>query len=267
MRKKNLLVIVLSVLVFLSAVLLGVSSVYRVDNVFVYANTISEDAKKEANELQKLLTAEYKEKNSLFTDDEIAKTVVAGFPYFRLTSFEKAYPNRLIVRITEDEEVYAIPCDASAENYYILNAEGTVLSVRSDYTNRSDETGKAKNLLIKGVIVTGEKGKKIVGDEKLSCVFTICQKISNLLNGIRSNLTEVEISGASSNDTFTITLTTHEGVKIYIRKPFTLTETKTELAINTYMGMTDEQRTKGMLTVFDGENGVETVYFERDMLG
>ena len=267
MRKKNLLVIVLSVLVFLSALLLGVSSVYRVDSVFVYANTISEDAKKEADELQKILTNEYKEKNSLFADDEIAKTVVARFPYFRLTSFEKGYPNRLIVRVQEDEEVYAIPCDASAQNYYILNAEGTVLSIRDDYNNRSDKTGEEMNLLIKGVSVTGEKGKPIEGDEKLSCVFFVCQKASTMLNGIRSNFTEVELSGASSNETFTIALTTREGVKIYIRKPFTSTETKIELAINTYMGMTDEQRTKGMLTIFDGEDGVQTVYFERDTVG
>ncbi len=266
MRTKNLLVIVMTVLVFLSSVLLGVSSVYRIDEVFVCANTVSEEAKAEAAELQKLLTKRYKEQSTFFADDEIASSTVAQFPYFRLTAVEKSYPNRLIVNIAEDEEVYAIPCDETAQSYYILGGDGTVLGIRNDYTNRSDATGVAKNVLIKGISVTGEKGQKIAGDERLSYLLAFCQKASSLLNGIRRNITEIEVMGASSQQTVTLKLTTREGVAIYIRNPSMQTETKAEIAVNAYLGMSDGERTRGMLTVFDGADGVQSAYFEKDEL-
>ena len=47
MKIKNVLIIVLTVLVFLSGAVLGVSAVYRIDEVRVEAYTISEDAKTE----------------------------------------------------------------------------------------------------------------------------------------------------------------------------------------------------------------------------
>lgn len=266
MRTKNVLVIILTTLVFLSAVLLGFSSVYRIDDVFVCANTVSEEAKTEADALQKRLTEQYKEQSTFFADSAIAESVVAEFPYFRLTEVEKSYPNRLIVRVTEDEEVYAIPCDETAQSYYILGGDGTVLGIRADYNNRSDETGEAKNVLITGLNVTGEKGAQIAGDERLSYVLAFCKKTAELLNGIRRNIVDVEVTGASSEQTVTLKLNTREGVTIYVRNPSEQTEKKAEVAVNAYMGMSDPQRTKGMLTVFDGENGVQSTYFDRDEL-
>lgn len=266
MRTKNVLVIVMTVLVFLSSVLLGVSSVYRIDEVFVCANTVSEEAKAEAAELQKILTERYKEQSTFFADDEIASSTVAQFPYFRLTAVEKSYPNRLIVNISEDEEVYAIACDETAQSYYILGGDGTVLGIRNDYHNRSDKTGTAKNILIKGLSVSGQKGQKIEGDERLSYVLAFCQKTSSLLNGIRRNIAEIEVTGASSQQTVTIKLTAREGVVLYIRNPSVQTEKKAEIAFNAYTGMSDGDRTRGMLTVFDGADGVQFSYFEKDEL-
>ena len=266
MRTKNVLVILMTILVFLSAVLLGVSSVYRIDEVFVCASTVSMDAKTEADELRKRLLEVYQKQSTLFASDEEAKSVVAQFPYFRLTAVEKGYPNRLIVRVSEDEEVFAMPCDETESFYYILGLNGVVLGIRENYNNRSDETGVAKNVLIKGLSVTGEKGQLVIGDERLSYVLAFCQKTSALLNGIRKNIVSVTVSGASAEQTVTLKLTTYEGVNIYIRNPSVATEEKAEVAVNAYLSMSDGDRTKGMLTVFDGENGIQTTYLSKDSL-
>ena len=266
MRTKKVLVIIMTVLVFLSAVLLGVSSVYRIDEVFVYANTVSEDAKAEAEELRERLLSVYQKQSTLFADGAEAQAVVAEFPYFRLTAVEKGYPNRLIVRVSEDEEVFAVACDETAQSYYILGLNGVILGIRDNYNNRSDETGNAKNLLIQGVYATGEKGQMIAGDERLACTLAFCQKVSNLLNGIRRNIVSVTVSGASSQQTVTLKLVTYEGVNIYIRNPSLATEQKAEIAVNAYLSMSDADRTKGMLTVFDGDEGIQTAYFDKDLL-
>ena len=130
MKGKKWLIIMLTVLVFLSGTVLGVSSVYRIDDVLVDAKTISLEAETEATVLQTRLAEAYKKKFTPFAKEEMAQTIVDEFPYFRITSIEKAYPNRLIVHVAEDNEVYAISCGEDSNEYYILNREGIVLGVR-----------------------------------------------------------------------------------------------------------------------------------------
>ena len=266
MKKKNALVILLTVLVFLSGAVLGFSSVYRVDEVMVEASTISLQAELEAEELQKRLTEAYNKQFTPFANDEEAQAIVADFPYFRVTSVEKAYPNRLIVRVREDDEVYAISCGEETGKYYILNREGTVLGIREDYVNRSDKTGKGKNVLVKGVNVQGEKGKKVTGDATFSYLFDFCAKADETLQGIRRNIITIEkIREGSSADTEMLRLTTYEGVKIYVNMPSEDAQLKAQKAVEAYMSLSDAQRTRGMVAVAEVAGEIKAVYSDKDV--
>ena len=127
MRGKKILIILLTVLVFLSAATLGISTVFRVDEVTVIAPVVSEEAKAEASDLQNRLQKAYEKKNTIFLDSELADKIIEDFPYFRITTFEKDYPNRIVVTVSEDEEVYAVQ---KGEEYYILNSSGVLLGIR-----------------------------------------------------------------------------------------------------------------------------------------
>ncbi len=259
--KKTIIVIVLTALVFLSAVTLGVSTVYRVNEVTVIASTFSKEAKEEAKQLQTELNEAYEKKSVFSASKDLAEEILEKFPYFRITSFEKDYPNRLVITVSEDEEVYALPCQNEADGYYILSADGTVLSIRDTYINRSDTTTQRTNILITGLTVSGEKGGTLVGDGSFGYALAFCQKINEILGGIQSNIERVEvIKGGSSEDTVTLRLTAFEGVKIYVRNPSFLTAEKATVAIDKYLSLSDSERTMGMIAVLD-INGVPSVTY------
>ena len=258
MRKKKILVIILTVVIFLSSCVLGISTVYRVRDVAVNVTTISEAAKEEAEQLKNRLKEEYEKESTFFVGTEIAEEVLKEFPYFRLTEIEKIYPNRLLFHLTEDEEVYAVAFDGG---YYILNGEGTILSVRQDYNNRGEISTNAKNVLLIGVTPAGERGTVVSGDESFAYLLPFCSHVSTLLNGIRRNIQSIEVmKGGSSSSTVALSLTMVEGVKIYIKTPSKNTLEKANKAIDAYLHLSDEDRTRGMLAVYENEGNVATRY-------
>lgn len=262
MRKKNVLIIVLTALVFLSVAVLGFTTVYRVNAVAVRAPVVSEAAKSEAEELQKKLTAAYENQSIFSVNDELAKEIVAEFPYFNVTGFEKKYPNRLVVEVTEDAEVYAV--EAESGQYYILSIDGTVLGIRENYKNRSDD---ADNLLITGLTATGEKGEVLSDDSCLQTLFPFLKKVSELFGGIRRNVLSVKILRPASVEEETVfKLTMREGVNIYVRNPSSLTEQKAEMAIEQYTGLSAKQKLKGMLIVSDVLGEVIYDYHQTDSM-
>ncbi len=265
MKGKKWLIILLTVLVFLSGAVLGVSSVYRIDDVLVESKTLSKEAEVEAIALQKRLAEAYHKKFTPFAKEDAAYDVVEEFPYFIITSVEKAYPDRLIVHVQEDEEVYAVAC-ADGVNYYIINREGTVLGIRDNYSNRSDETGEAKNVLLTGLTVTGEKGEKVTGDDSLSYMFAFCSKADEALQGIRRNIKSVEkIQRGVSANTVTLKLTTLEGVAIYVDTPSQRAEEKAVAAINAYLSLSDGERTRGMIAVAEVDGAIKAVHSDKDV--
>ena len=266
MKAKKVLIIVLTVLVFLSCSVLGISSVYRVDVVFVSADTISQEAETERLELQERLNTAYHKASSLFADEEEVKTALADFPYFRFVAFEKDYPNRLVVRVVEDMEVYAAVCDETAGTYYILNADGMILGVREGYVNRSDETGQSNNILLSGVEITGERGEMATGGEDFNGLLAFCKKADELLDGIRRNIVSVTyLQRANVEATATLKLTTAEGVNIYVHEPAVAPESKAVEAMQTYLGLADGERTHGMIAVAGTAESVTAVYSPNDI--
>lgn len=269
MQKKKIIVIILTVLIFLSASILGVSAVYRVADVTVNAPVVSLEAQAEAVELQQRLQKAYENDSTIFANDEKAKTIVSEFPYFRLKSFKKDFPDRIVVELQEDEEVYAVPVDGADNSYYILNGEGTVLGVRNNISNRSDG---AENIFITGdsrFSVTGEKGKPLSGDDCLQTLFAFCMRVDIRLEGIRRNVVKIEVQRPTVDSTeTTFVLFMREGVKIYVRNPSMSTLEKAEKAMDEYFAFDDAKRLNGFLAVYDGENGVLCqYYYDESVLG
>ena len=250
---KRVIVIILTVLMFISAAGLGTATVFRVKGVTVEASMVSTVAEKEAQEIKALLEEAYMREGTLFLEDTAAKEIVEKYPYFRITAFEKAYPDRIVVKIAEDAEVYAVQ---NAENgYYLLNAQGEILGEREDYANRFD---KEPNLLIKGVEVSTQDGKVLTGDECYAAMLTLLKKADELLGGVRRNATEAEVIRRSPETI--VRLQMREGVEICVVNPQEQAEKKAEMAINKYLSLTDAQRLGGCVIVSSGANDVVVDY-------
>ncbi len=254
--KKNLAVIILTSIVFLSAVFLGFSTVYTVDIVTLDPIIISQESSAEVEEIHKRLSKAYDKKSYFSVDKKAAQEVLSDFPYFRLSGFEKDYPNRLIVRIKEDEEVYAVPIYNEAGQYYILGESGTVLGTRDSYVNRLD---KENNVLIRGIRVEGKRGSLLSGEEIFSPLFTFCQTMSQALKGIRKNVTDVEVIKLTQTE-MQVKITMNEGVKIYVGDIFTLPKEKAEKAMEKYFSLSDENKLAGRIFVVNQDEKVFVNY-------
>jgi hypothetical protein len=237
-----------------------------VDEVLVVAPVVSQEAKTEAESLRKDLLAVYEKRNILGAKEEQAKAVIAKYPYFHLISFEKSYPNRLVVRVEEGEEVFAVTTGES-DSYFILDKDGVVLSVRDNPNNRADG---AANVLVSGspaLRVFGEKGKKLQGDVALDKLFEFCLVYSERLGGLRTNLESVEVFALVSSETETIfRLKMREGVTVYAKNPFSSLVEKAEKTLEEYLSLSDNDRLTGAIIAFDGVDGVSCDYYERDQI-
>lgn len=263
--KNKWLVILLTALIFISIAILGVTSVYRIDKVTLNAYDVSGAAQAEEEVLQQKLSKLYVGENMFFADEKEAEKLLQEFPCLRLSAFKKSYPNRIIVEVTEEAEVYAV--GGVDNNYYILSGDGTVLGVRNSYINRLDG---AENVLLKGMQVSGHRGGALTGDKNYLTALSICRKTDELLNGIRRNVVGLEVltqtpDGVALPDGVTIfCMTMREGVKIYIYNPSSNTEQKTQKAIEKYLSLNDGERLTGKITVSDNSEEIIVTYSTKE---
>lgn len=256
-NQKKFWVMLLSAILFLSGALLGFSAVYRVEKVTLESYLVSEEAKAQAEALQTRLEEAYVRESIFFANEEEAQKIMTEFPYFRLVGFEKSHPNRLIFKITEDAEVYAVATQGN--NYYILGEDGTVLGVRETPVNILN---RAENVLIKGLSVVGENGKLPTGDPHCASVLALCKELSSLLGGIRSNVVSVEVFTREPETIYRVTM--REGVKLYFGTPAQKTRAKAEAAVRVYRGLTDEQKLSGRIVISANGEEIFTDYLSRD---
>lgn len=243
MKAKKIVTILLTVIVFLSAAFLGVSAVYRVEEVTLITHNVSAPAETEAARLKEQLEKAYLKRSTILADDTAAKAAVASFSYFRLTGFEKDYPGRLVITATEDIETYAV---SRGEKYAVYSAEGTLLSVRESTINRAD--GK-DNLLVFGAET--ESGAENEENFIRSAVFTVLQTLDLSLSGIRGNVWKAELSKPTSRpqDDF-LTVFFREGVQAVIYAPDSFPQEKAEALYKTYTyELTQSQRISGKIIV------------------
>ena len=89
-------------------------------DVTVNVSYVTDEARAEGETLQMLLQDAYKGNATFFAKRETADEVMKNYPYFRITGFEKSYPTRLIIDVTENAEVYAV--ERSEGEYYVLSS-------------------------------------------------------------------------------------------------------------------------------------------------
>ena len=254
---KKKIVIILTAIVIAAVSVLSITTVFRVRGVTVNTAVISGVARDEAQQLQEKLLKEYKHDSSFFVDESKAKKILEDFPYFRLTGFEKSYPDRVVINVAEHVEGYAVK-KAGVESYYIIGEDGLVLSERDSCANRLDGL---PNVVIEGegLNVNGAKGQKLQGDEKWSAVLAFCNAFSEKVNGIRDNVVKVEVEKYAP-----VCLTMREGVKIYVGSMETLTAEKAEAAASKYLALADAERMNGMIMVDDKAGQVIVSYQIKD---
>lgn len=253
---KKITVLILTFVLFLSAALLGCATVFRVDSVAVEASVVSEFAREEARELKNRLEEVYKEDSTVFADDKEVKDALKEFPYLRYNGFAKKYPGKIIVRVTEDVEAYAVV--ASDSDYFIISADGVVMERRESPLNRLDGSPM---VVIEGLDASGEKGHKLNGDERFAALLDFCGQMSVHLNGIRDNV--VKITVAEYSPEYTIQM--QEGVCICVGEPLALTKEKADKAMEIYLSLSDEERMRGSIAVSDKGGNVVAIYDEKGL--
>lgn len=254
---KKIITILLTLVLFLSATALGVTSVYRVEKLDLNIRFVSEDAKIEAESLRLELIKLY-DKESVFTvKRETAESTFANYPYFRMTDFKIEYPNKLVVEAIEDAEVFSVK---NGEEYYILGLDGTILSVRETPENRSD---KKANVAITGMEISGAKGQPCIG-EKINGILPLLKELSVRFDGLRSNLVSVEyqLLGGTIEQ---YDLFTKEGVVIRVRQAKEFVEEKAEKIANIYLSLKDDERLKGSIYVASGDGKTTVVYYPTEI--
>lgn len=255
MKRKNVLIVILTALIFLSAVALGISGVYRISEVTVYASVVSKEAEEEAAQLKERLTEAYQKKSLLFANESVAEEIFKDFPYFQLKSFEKAPPNRIVVTTTEDAEVYAVKKSDEANAYYILSADGTVLGIRENPDNRLDDK---PNVLLEGLTAQGEIGQKLSGDAAVLPLLATCEMMSQQLEGLRGNVLCATVMFRSPK--MILSFQMKEGVTLYLESPEKLASEKTQSAIDKYLSLSIAEKTHGGIYVSEA-NGELLVYY------
>ena len=257
MRKKTV-VILLTALLFIAIAVLGVSTVFRVRSAKVDAEVISQAATEEVEELQKRLQAAYDKDSTFRVNDKKAKEILEDFPYFRMTGFSKSYPDKIVVKVTEDAEVFAME-KADSEDYYILGADGMILAIRPSTENRLDSS---PNVIVsgEGLNVSGDKGEKINGGDNVNAMLDVCALMAEELNGLRDNVVSIQVAKYAPE--FCIVM--REGVKIYIGEPAVMTREKAAAAIEKYLSLTDAQRMKGRIAVAANGEEIRVDYSEID---
>jgi len=253
---KKVLTIVLTALMFLSCVTLGVATVFRVTDVAVVASVVSEQAKEDAKNLKKEVASLYVKENIFSVEQSRLDSVLSKYPYLCVTGFKKSYPNKVVVSVSEDAEVYAV--EDKDGKYYILGKDGNVLEYRSSRLNRLDGE---ENVLIKGATLRNEGGL-LSGDDCWDSLLALCKNMDEKLGSVRSNVISVQILSRTPETFYLVTM--REGVKIYIRNPIALTKEKAYAAMDKYLSLSDGERMTGRLMIFDVDGKVFTQYAPKD---
>ena len=220
----------------------------------VNLSCVTQEARAEGEKLQKALEETYQSHSMFFVDETEAQAVLAEYPYFRLSSFEKSYPKRLIINVTENAEIYAIEKEAGKQ-YLILGSDGTLLEIRDSYVNALNGE---ENVLLKGVNVSGVFGAIPAGDDCFATMLTMCQSFSEKLDGIRRNVVSIEVMRRNPEVLFKVTM--REGVVIYFNTPAEYTEEKVSEAIRVYQSLKQEEKLTGRIYILANNGEILSQY-------
>lgn len=261
MKKRVVLVSILSVLVLLAVIAVGLNAVFSVGTVKVNYNLFSENARAESANLQKDLDR-FVGSSTAFLDLKEIEDTVAEYPYFRLDAVEKQYPQTIVVSVTERQEKFAVGEDGT---YRILDDEGFCLADGATASNRADG---APNILLTGFELTASVGTAAQG-EYLAEWLAIYDEWEAALGNVRMNVASVALecpTTSSADDYFTVIMS--EGVKVTIKNPASATAEKARAALAKYLELLDEDKMFGEIYVSESiQTGEVTATYTPRNLG
>ncbi len=256
MKRQKTLVAVISVVLFLAALLLGANTVFSVSRIEIAYVVSSAQAQKDSLALQRALETEYVGENIFFIRDEEVVAAFDGYPYLSVTGFEKKYPDRLVLSVEEKPEIYAAAVEESGGTvFYMLSEDGEVLRRAQENVNNVDG---GENFLLNGLTYAGGTG--FSADENFKRVMDVCARLSARTGGVRTCLSSLtlEVSAVRTD----LTIATMEGVSIEVGNPFVLTEEKIDAAMNMYLSLDAQSKLIGSIFVVDDREsgGISTTY-------
>ncbi|MBR2903827.1 MAG: hypothetical protein IKC37_04185 [Clostridia bacterium] len=248
MRKTKIVTIVLSVVLFLSIAVLGVANVFRVQSVELKVSSISSKAEDDIKALQEELNTAYVGSggsNLLFVDRSVADYVVNQdkYSYFRITAFNKVFPNHIEIEVKEDEEMFTLQVQ---EQSYFLGIDGVYLGqvARGDTDNNVKVTGLSAPTSLGQVIGGGEKEDGFVSVVKAMAT------VDGMGGTLRGNVSSIAITSSDAvSGRLDMTITMKEGVVGTIYNFHQNSVEKATLFIEKYLSLEDDEKVTGIIIV------------------
>ena len=163
--KSKRLVVVLSILAFLTVLVVLSSTVFTLQKVSINWMTTKDEmiGIKDSSITEVVPTGA-----SIFLvdKDEIIKDLEKEFPYLRVVGLETKFPNKIVVHTAERESLYAVSMsDANGTRYYmILDEKGKVLRKTNSSIFAGEELG-AKPIKVNFVGANVNTDDYVVGEE------------------------------------------------------------------------------------------------------
>ena len=261
--KHKRLIVSLTSLIFVVIFFLCLTSLFSIKDVTVKYTVLDNNI--EYSEVSENLAC-FENRNLIFLDLKEVEDKLKNNGYFKIESVKKIYPNRLEVKIQERVEVFAVQCD---DGFYILDNDFYVVAHKEKNENRLDGV---RNILLT-VNVEGFDTHDIRVGQTLSVVshqaFIAMSNMYRSFSDSRNIISNILIAPSAVGDTYRVTFTMVEGVKIEIwdvaGKDFVNNETKINKAIDAYDKLDDYKKTKGKILSFtDIEGTVRSRYDDTD---
>lgn len=251
--KHKRLIVLFTTLIFVAILLLCFASLFSIKDVTVKFTVLDNNI--EYSEVSEKLAC-FEKRNLLFLDTKEVEETLKNNGYFKVESVKKIYPNRLEVKIQERVEVFAVQSD---DGYYILDADFYVVAHKEKNENRLDGV---RNILLT-INVEGFDSRDISVGQTLSVVtnqaFVAMSNMYRSFSDSRNIISHIFIAPSAVGDTYRVTFTMVEGVKIEIwdvaGKDFVNNDAKINKAIEAYDKLDDYKKTKGKILSFTDTDG------------
>lgn len=257
MKHTKSLVAVISVILFLSVLLLGANTVFSVSKVEIEYTLSSDQAYEDAEALHNALNEKFVGENILFLREENVRSQFDEYPYLNVTGVEKQYPDTVKLFVEEKLEVFALVRQGeNAQVYAMADKQGNIL--RESSTNQNNVDG-GENVSIEGLTYSAQKGFQ--GDAHFQTAIDLFTKAAEKMGSVRGCFTRLQISSNAVRTVFT--LYTREGVYIEIDNPAQATDEKITSALNLFLSLKDNEKLYGYITVLEVSGRVTTTYTPR----
>ena len=251
MRKRVIITTIVSLILLFAVVLAGLNAVFTVTAVRTDFCTYSAEGGKEAVELQTKLNG-YVGRSLTFLDLKDVENEVAAYPFMKVETVSKKYPDQVRIRIVEKKESYAYLLPDGS--FAALDENGEYL--RSNPTLDNRVAGKNIPLVDFGFRLVDGKTEGRYFEPLMDCFACL----RDALGEVRANVVSVSLNfggGESAPETHYFRFTRREGVVIDLYNPQREAAAKMRSAADLYTGqgtfagkgLNDAEKTGGIVTV------------------